>query len=429
MTAAPEVSSQRWNVPAAVAISLVIQTVISLLGASIPVLAPQIAADRGLNPEIIAFYSPIICIAAIIMNFLVPYLLDRIGGMGLSLLCVVLSVLGLLCLLLPGTVLLFAAPFALGLAGGAMNPASSQVLGPRATARTAGLIMSLKQTGVPVGGVLAGILLPFLVLRWGWEHAVVVLVVASAGLVIVHLPTVRWLNGPRSSVRPAPYRPFEPVKRLLAIPGMPAILGAALLFTGMQHCLRSFFTVYLVSWLGLPLTVAGVAFAASQVAGIVGQIGWAVLSDRLGSRMVMSIIGVVMTLAAVLTAIITPGWPLAAIVTVGILFGLSAAGFIPVVLAEVARRSPAGEVGALTSGANLFIISGVLVGPLTFGLIGALSSYAAAFAAMGACTLVASIILAGPKALAPGRFFRLVGGEAATVGSSAGNQPGDAPPR
>jgi MFS family permease len=114
---------------------------------------------------------------------------------------------------------------------------------------------------------------------------------------------------------------------------------------------------------------------------------------------------------------------------VGILFGLSAAGFIPVVLAEVARRSPAGEVGALTSGANLFIISGVLVGPLAFGLIGALSGYAAAFAAMGACTLVASIILAGPKALAPGRFFRLTGRGAAAVGSSAGDQPGDVRPR
>ncbi len=58
------------------------------------------------------------------------------------------------------------------------------------------------------------------------------------------------------------------------------LLLAAMFFTGMQHCLRSFFTVYLVETLGLSLSVAGAAFAASQAAGIAGQIGWAMISDR-----------------------------------------------------------------------------------------------------------------------------------------------------
>ena len=52
-----------------------------------------------------------------------------------------------------------------------MNPASSQVLGPRTTAQTAGLVMSIKQTGVPLGGVMAGALVPMLALHSGWRAA------------------------------------------------------------------------------------------------------------------------------------------------------------------------------------------------------------------------------------------------------------------
>jgi MFS family permease len=389
---------QRLNLPSAVAITLMIQTTISLLGAAAPVLAPMIAADRNLNASIIMFYSPLICIAAFVMNFLVPGLLYRVGGMGLSLICLTLSALGLLCLLPSGTAVLVAVPVLIGLSSGAMNPASSQILGPRSTSQTAGLIMSLKQTGVPLGSALVGVLLPFMVLHWGWRSAVLDVVLASIVLILICLPTVRWLNGAKSAKPMAGYRPLEPLKRIIAMPGMLNFLLAAMIFTGMQHCLRSFFTIYLVDRLGLPLTVAGTAFAASQVAGIVGQIAWAVMSDRaLGSDKVMAIIGTIIALAAALTAIMNAHWPVSAIVTVGVLFGVSAAGFVPVVLAEVARRSPAGQVGALTSGANLFIISGVLLGPLAFGAVGALFDYATAFAVLGACTLAVSILAAKPR--------------------------------
>jgi MFS family permease len=389
---------QRLALPSAVIITLSIQMTVSMLGASIPVLAPSIASDRGLDGAMMTFYSPIICIGAFAMNFLVSALLQRIGGMGLSLVCIGLSSLGLLCLLIPSMALLVVAPVLIGLATGAMNPASSQVLGPRTTSRTAGLILSIKQTGVPLGGAAVGVLMPFLALRSGWQNAIIELVVVSGGLILLCLPTVRWLNGGSNSTSFHPYRPLGPLRQLLVMPNMLSILIAAMIFVGMQYCLRSFFILHLVSSVGFPLSVAGTAFATSQAAGMVGQVGWAVLSDRaLTTPTVMSIIGVVMTLAAVLTAIITPKWPVAAVLVIAALYGISAAGFLPVVLAEVARRSPAGQVGVLTSGANLFLISGVLIGPLAFGAISAWLNSAAAFAALGACTLLVTILVASPN--------------------------------
>jgi MFS family permease len=165
----------------------------------------------------------------------------------------------------------------------------------------------------------------------------------------------------------------------------------------MQLVLRSFFTVYLVANQHRSLVAAGVAFSASQAAGMVGQVVWAALSDRvLSVHAVTGIIGIVMTAAAFGTAAMTPDWPSAAVTAVAALYGVSAAGYLPVLLGEVARRSPPGQTGALTSGAQLFPLGGSLVGPLAFGGIAAILGMPAAFFAAGASTLLGSVVLAVP---------------------------------
>jgi MFS family permease len=388
------VAQPRWDLPAAIALACIVQTIISLLAACTPVLATEIAADRGWNVALIALYAPVLCIARIALTFAVPGLLVLLGGMGLNLACVGISVVGLLCLLPPSLVIVALAPVAMGFATAAMNPASSQILGPRTTPRTAGFIMSLKQTGVPLGGVVAGAVVPILVLRSGWQDAVLYIAAACSVVTLALLPTVRWLNGDRTETRKSESGPLEPLKRLLAIPGMPSFLVAAAIFTAMQLCLRSFLTVYLVE-LGFGLATAGMMFSVSQGAGMVGQVAWGVVSDRLlTSRTVMAILGVIMCVAGVLTAAITPSWPLPALIVVAVLYGVSAAGFMPVVLAEISRVSPRGQVGAFTSGSGLFLASGFLLGPLLFGAIQSLSSYALGFVVLALCTAAGSVIVA-----------------------------------
>jgi MFS family permease len=383
----------RFEIPAAVASSLLVQTVNSLLAASIPILAPQIAVDSGWSVDLIMFYGPILYVAALGFNFQVPNILRHTGGMGLGLICVVLSVVGLLCLLPLSSVFAVVAPMWIGAANAGMNPASSQMLGPRTTSRTAGLIMAIKQTGVPLGGVLAGVLVPLFVLQWGWKGALFSFVIVGLMTVLFLFPTVRWLSG--SAQKSQAFRPLEPAKRALALPGMKSFIMAAVTFGATQQYLRSFLTVYLVNSLGLSLTVAGLAFGASQAAGIVGQILWAVISDRvLSPHATMALLGTLMTVAGILTGVLTSHWPVAGIIAVTMLFGLTAAGFIPVVYGQVARLSPPGDVGAITSGTNIFILSGMLVGPLVFGAIASTFSYSTAFAALTICSLFGAIITA-----------------------------------
>jgi MFS family permease len=388
-------SSNLFDITFAVAITLIVQVAISLLAACAPVLAPEIARERGWNVTLVAFYPALMCISLFWISFYVPRLLARMGGMGLTVACIVVSAVGLLGLLAPMLSLVALVPLAIGLASGCMTPASSQVLGPRTSPQTAGLIMSIRQTGVPIGAMLAGILVPTLVLRSGWHDAVVELTVGSVALAILVLPLVRWLNGPSVADKARLFQPFEPARQLAAIPGMFKLLIAGMTFVAMQHCLRTFFTVYLVHNLGFSLEIAGLAYSVSQAAGIAGQIVWAIISDRwLTAHTVMAAIGVLMAGAASLSAAFRHDWSVSSVIAVAAIYGVSASGFLPVLLGELIRRAPPGQAGVLTSGSQVFLTPAALVGPLLFGMVASLLDYPAAFATLAACTLAGSVVAA-----------------------------------
>jgi hypothetical protein len=65
----------------------------------------------------------------------------------------------------------------------------------------------------------------------------------------------------------------------------------------------------------------------------------------------------------------------------------------------VARRSPPGQVGALTSGAQLFPLGGSIIGPLAFGGMAAVAGMPAAFVLAAASTLAGTAILVAPHRL------------------------------
>lgn len=401
-TQSPAVKS--WELAAAVCATLLVQTAISFLIACVPVLAPVIATSRDSNVDLIAFYGPITYLVAFLASFQVPRLLHSLGGYGLGLLCVGVSAIGLLFLLPQSIAFAIAVPIAAGMATGAMNPASVEVLGPRTTPGNAALVLSIKQTGVPLGVMVAGALAPVMAVYVGLQAAILYFVAASAILLVGLAPLAKWLNGEAKAPLKGPYRPLGPAKALLALPGMKevALLGAV--FCGMQVAFRSFFTVYLVRDLNMNLVTAGLAFSLSQVAGMIGQIGWAIVADRfLDIRQTLGTIGFLIGGAAIITAGLVDGSASALIMIAAIVFGATVAGFMPVLFGEVARRAPAGQAGALTAGLNLFLIGGSIAGPLIFGAIAYRFGYSGAFfsTGLGTCLAVAAVFVDRRRADAP----------------------------
>ena len=371
------------SLPRAIGLAFCIQTVISFVAAVAPVIAIEIAAIRQWDVNAIALYLPLLYAVAFAVSFGIPSLLAKWGPIPLAMACIALAAAGELALLGPDWRMVVLAPLIIGLSVGGMNPVTSQILSPHASPRNAALVTALKQTGVPLGAAAAGLLGPLLVHTIGWKSAIVSIVIATFLIAVSLVPVARRTSGQVECAMPRPVRLLEPIKHLIAIPGMISVIIAATAYVVAQFCLRSFLTIYFARDLGLTLSFAGFAFTVSQVAGVAGQLIWAALCARtMTYHGVLMGIGVLMALASGATACATGTWHPMLLLALAALFGFTAAGFVPVVLGTVMRTSPASQAGVLTSALNIFLIGSSLLGPLAFGGVARSLGYSGAFIAL-----------------------------------------------
>src|SRR5690606_32123299 len=85
-------------------------------------------------------------------------------------------------------VLLVVAALFIGTGTAVSTPASSHVLARHSPPRYAPLIFSIKQTGVPVGVMLAGLLGPLFVSFWGWRGALLGSAALAFALMLILQP-------------------------------------------------------------------------------------------------------------------------------------------------------------------------------------------------------------------------------------------------
>jgi MFS family permease len=158
-------------------------------------------------------------------------------------------------------------------------------------------------------------------------------------------------------------------------------------------CFTSYLVVFLTERAGLTLVTAGAVFSAAMIAGIVGRILWGAVADYAGNaRKVLGSLGLLMAACALATTQVSAAWPYTGIVALAVVFGASAIGWNGVFVAEVARIAPAGDIAKATGATLGMTYFGVVVGPFIFwAIVAATASYAIAFAAIGACALIAGL--------------------------------------
>ncbi|MFC7539086.1 MFS transporter [Siccirubricoccus deserti] len=151
----------------------------------LPVLAPLAARDLGAAPHWVGWQVACIYLAASATSFLSAGALRRLGPARCT--QIALAAAAAACGMMVGLGLAGAVlgSFLIGLGYGLTNPAASQVLARLAPTARRNMVFAVKQTGVPIGGALAGLVLPSLALGLGWRGAVigvgVVLGVAALG--------------------------------------------------------------------------------------------------------------------------------------------------------------------------------------------------------------------------------------------------------
>ena len=369
---------------APLAATLAVQTLATMALYSIPAVAPEVARDLGVNGALVGGFVATVYGVGILSALLSPGLIRRYGGVRATQ-AVLLAAFGMLSIgaASTGVAGLALAAVVLGLAYGAAAPAATHLLVPHTPKKIFNLIMSLRQIGVPLGGVLGALILPPLVLALGWRVALL----AELGPVVVlillmELPRRRW-DADRDPVRrPLARTALQPFA-MLADRRILRLSVACFIYSGLQLTFVAFMTVHLTTVVGFDLVHAGQMLAAYQIAGSVSRPIWGWIADRfLTPAHTLAVHGAGMALAAVLTGQFGPAWPGMAVLAVAVLAGCSAGGYTGVAYAEYARLGGARRTEAAGLGTALMFSGGMLIPPAFGAAITVLGGYGASYMAV-----------------------------------------------
>lgn len=347
-------------------------------------IAPALGAALGVPAALVGMQISLVYAGAMTSSLIGGALTRRLGACRATQAALVLLGGGVALAAAPSLAAFALASVLIGLGYGMTNPAASHLLARFTPGGRRGLVFSIKQTGVPLGGVLAGALAPALALGLGWQGALLALLLpALLGVLLLQPrraawdadrePQAAWLASPLADLRLV-WR-HGPL-RLLSLGGF--------CFAAIQLSLSVFTVTLLVEDLAVPLVQAGLVMSAVQITGAVGRLFWGWFADRLHSGLVTLLLAALVTATgAVATAAMTPAWPLTAVVAVLCAFSFSALGWNGVYLAEVSRLAPPDAVARASGGSLFFTFGGVLVGPPAFSALRLLlGSYSLTFGAL-----------------------------------------------
>jgi MFS family permease len=393
-----------WATP--LAVTLAIQTLVAVAVYCAPVMAPVVVRDLGVPPSAIGWFIATVYLGSMIGSASAGGWMARVGPIRMSQVGLLACLIGLALAASALLPLVLLGAFVIGLGYGPTTPASSLILVRSSPQSLISLTFSIKQTGVPAGGAIAGALVPALILALGWRGSAIAI---GIGCLVLALAIEPWrarydygLN-PRASVSVRTF--LAPVGLVVRDEELRQMAITSFIYGGVQITLVTYLVTFLTESFALTLVVAGFVMAVSQVASIGGRILWGLLADRVFRRRTMlGLLGLGMGLSAIATLASSPGWPQWGLFLFASVFGATAVGWNGVYLAEVARLAPAGRVGEATGGCLFFTFLGVVVTPPFFNAALALSAnYAAAYAVFGVPALVvgAWLLVARPIATKP----------------------------
>lgn len=380
-----------FGVGIALLITLVIQAMVAMALLTLPVMAPVVGRALSVSPALVGVYVSVTYAGAMTASLLGGDTVRRLGAIRVSQWGLLLCACGLLLCTLPWLPAMALGAVLIGLGYGPITPASSHVLARTTPPHQMSLVFSIKQTGVPVGSMLAGAIVPSLLLGIDWQASLAVVALVCVFCAVLAQPLRREMDADRDTAHPVHLGSLvRPIRLVLAHRSLSTMAACSFMFSMVQMSLTTYLVTYLNQELAFGLVAAGLALSATQMGGIGGRIAWGWLADRgLGASRTLMLLAALMVCSALATASLSPATPRVLLLPILVVFGASAIGWNGVYLAEVARRAPAGQASLATGGTLAFTFLGVVIGPPMFGLLATLfGTYRAGFLAlMGVASL------------------------------------------
>ena len=394
MVTPPRPPAKPWVVLTA---TTFVQALVAMALMTLPVVAPAVAKDIGVSTAYLGVYVATVYIGAMIASLLGSAAVKRWGAIRLSQMGLCVDALGLFLCAVPNPICLLIGALLIGLGYGPITPASSHLLIKTTPANQLSFVFSIKQTGVPLGGMVAGALIPSMTIWIGWQWSFITSGIACAVCAYAVQPLRDELDDDRD-----PKARFSvvaslvnPLRLVLGLRVLRLLAACSFLFAICQMSLMAYLVTFLYEDLHWGLVAAGAALTLAQAAGVSGRILWGFISDNWRGPIVMLIvIALLLLVAALATPLLTEqtsNWFLFPLL---IVFGATAIGWNGVFLAEVARQAPAGQTSMATGGALCITFLGIVMGPSLFGVLaGALHSYGAGYGFLAVPALVTLSIL------------------------------------
>ncbi|MCB1755941.1 MAG: MFS transporter [Gammaproteobacteria bacterium] len=383
------------GLPLALGLTTTVQGLATLIVLALATLAPIAAPSLGVGPEAVGYQISVIYTSGALVSAFAGTLVHRFGGCAISQAAMVLGAVGCLGMASGSLPMVALASVLIGISYGMTNPAASQVLNRVTPAGRQGIVFSLKQTGVPLGGVVAGLSLPVLALLVGWQMAVCVVGGCALLLALCMIPLrSRWDFDRDRSVRIAASLVSGPVL-VWSVPRLRVLALMGFCFSAVQLSLMSFLVTLLVEDARWSLVAAGGAASLVQSFGAGARIGWGLLADKIGNGIpVLIAIGVITVASSLVVSQLVPDWPDWLVLSVLSVFGVAAIGWNGVFIAEVVRSAPAGKAGIATGGTLTLTFAGVVLGPSLYAMIhGFFDSYAATFLALAVFPVIGVFLM------------------------------------
>ncbi|WP_233154867.1 MFS transporter [Candidimonas nitroreducens] len=388
-----------WIAP--VAAILVLQTAASFLSRLIPIVSPSLIQDFGWNNGWVGYLAAINTAGSLFFLMVGTGFIHRIGNIRSVQWGVLMGTISMALFFSPIVALAAVASFIIGAGYGVSSPAGSEILQRYSPPSIRNLVFSIKQAGVPLGGVIAGLTIPLLAESAGWRVALLAAALLAFGMVALTWRLGRDVDTPARSAQSwlgalSLHNILTPIRALREGHDTRRLAAVGGLLSATQSCWFTFTVAYLVDRLDFTLSMAGLVFAIMQAAGVAGRIVFGWLADRIGSaRVALSLTSVGSAATTALLALSTQAWPLWVLSLLAAGAGATAAGWNGVQIAEMARRAPPDKVSEAAAGSTLHVYLANTVAPAVFAAyVSATGQYEEAFMAAAVCSLGALALLA-----------------------------------
>lgn len=364
--------------------------VVAMSNILLPTIAPKLAESLGVSPILIGYQVSLTFGVATLATMFGGNAVLHFGAARVTQFSILFCGFGLLLFALPHVVAIALGSAFVGAGMGIMNSAAAHLLVTYTPPRRRNIMFSIKQTGVPVGGVITSLTAPAIAVHYGFHWSLIMIVVLIAGL-LIFIQRYRALWDSDRGGGQGEQVAFGGVPLVWRQTSLRWVSLVAMLFSAIQRCVLSFTVIYLVAEGGMSLVEAGVMLSVVQVGGSASRICWGWLADRLGSGLRVLMIICMITAASTLALVFfDPKWNKLLIYILFFVIGVTAVGWNGVFHAEAARLSPPGMASVVAAGTTFFVFGGVLIGPTAFAVAyGGIGSYSNTFLLVTAAAVAA----------------------------------------